>query len=93
MWNRCRGSEEDAAALAHSLRSVLAEVVLVLQSSSGQAAGLDVDPFQLSYSILWMCMEVPCDGDGGLLRLLSTFVLQLLVFGVFVLSESQIITV
>lgn len=54
---------------------------------------ITVDPFQLSYSVLWVCMEVPCDEDGGLLRLLSTFVLQPLVFGVFVLSKSEIITV
>lgn len=39
-----------------------------------------VYPFTLNYSIPWMCMEVSCDEDGGLLRLLSTSVLQLLVF-------------
>ena len=35
-----------------------------------------VDPFQLNYSILYMYMEVRRDEDGGLLGLLSAFVLQ-----------------
>lgn len=51
MLNWCRGSEEDAAALAHLLRSVLAEVVLVLQSSGGQAAGLDDHSRSLSIEL------------------------------------------
>lgn len=41
MLEQCRGSGEDAAALAHLMRSVLVEVVFVLQSWSSQAAGLD----------------------------------------------------
>lgn len=54
---------------------------------------ITVDPFQVNYSILWMCMEVCCDGDGGLLGLLSTSVLQPLVLGAFVLSRGYVIIV
>lgn len=50
---------------------------------------ITVDPFQLNYSILWICMEVCCDEDGGLLGLLSPSVLHPLVFEAFVLSSQS----
>lgn len=47
---------------------------------------ITVDPFQLNYSTLWMCMEVHRGEDGEFLGLLSGFVQQPLVLGAFVPS-------